>query len=56
MICEISLRCIEGNRFRLKATIEKEKVDHEETISQQKKEHMAEMKVCRCKIRYQYLG
>ena len=33
--------------FRLKALLEKEKVDHEELLSQQKKEHLAEVNVSR---------
>lgn len=46
MICKIELTCIDGTRFRLKASLEKEKIDHEEVVSQQKKEHMSEVKVC----------
>ena len=49
MICDIDFTCIDGTRFRLKATLEKEKIDHEETLSQQKKEYMTEVKVCRSK-------
>ncbi len=56
MICDIDFTCIDGTRFRLKATLEKEKIDHEETLSQQKKEYMTEVKVCRSKAGMDRLG
>ena len=46
MICDIDFTCVDGTRFRLKTSLEKEKIDHEETLSQQKKEYMTEVKVC----------
>ena len=48
MICYVDLKYINGVRFRLKATLEKEKIDHEEALTQQKKEYMTEIKVECC--------
>ena len=45
MIEEVVLTFPDGTRFRLKATLEKEKIANEEALSQQKKEHMTEVKV-----------
>ena len=54
MICSIHLTCPDGARFRLKATLEKEKIDHDEVLAQQKKEYMTEVKVqcspCSCGV------
>ena len=45
MIHEVDLTFPDGIRFRLKATLEKEKIANEEALSQAKKEHMTEVKV-----------
>lgn len=51
MIHEIDVTSPDGIRFRLKATIEKEKIANEEALSQAKKEQMTEVKVFVCTVK-----
>lgn len=45
MILDIKDRLSYAFYFRLKASLEKAKIDHEDILSQQKKEQLAEVKV-----------